>query len=104
MGVQDESPEDYAARARDADEITVARKGKKPDYNDGNQAMLVGFIAGTSSMIALAIAGNIGERADWAVVIVSLGAAAVNYVYRQWYAKKWHEAWQKRMQETQPKG
>jgi len=103
MGAQDESPEDYAARARDADEITEARKGKKPDYNDGNQAIFVGLVAGTSSLIALAIAGDIGERADWAVIIVSLGAAAVNYVYRQWHAKKWHEAWRKRMQETQPK-
>lgn len=103
MGIQDESPEDYQARIRDAEEYAESKKGRKPDHNDGNRAVVVGFIAGISSLVALTIAGVIGERADWAVIAVALGAAGVNYVYRQRYTKAWYEVVRQRLLETQPK-
>ncbi|KAF1032985.1 MAG: hypothetical protein GAK37_00305 [Pseudomonas sp.] len=104
MAAQGESPDDYHARLRDAREFTCAVKGPEPKQDEGNQAVIAGFIAGVSALVAVTIAGGPSERGDYAVIVVALGAAAATYFYQKHRTKVWYAALSKRMIDTEPKG
>ena len=103
MSPNTESTEDYRVRVSEATAFTIARKGPEPKHDESIQAMAAGFIAGVSSLIALAIAGVSSERGDYAVITVALGAAATTYFYRRHQIRSWYEALQQRLIDTQPK-